>query len=543
MKVYDDKTNTWNILNESTISEKDIVLNEGTNVSKQNSGNKVIASSGTHDSSNRTKSSAVSQTSKELISKSSNKTEEITTSSSTSSTSQQMYDEKTKRWREVDEKTIKKSRPSVIRYVSHESDGTITTTYKKKKFNKKTGEWTTVEEKVYKNQNEHEAIPEMMEDIKNITTTTYQTKIFDSKTNTWKVVDEKSFTDTHTAVPRDIVEEIERDQADVANITTTTEITKIYDANTKSWKIVDKRSDTDFVEKIVEYPRETILIDDITDITNIRNERLFDETRTDISNIKDINNITNITNKRTHNQNVNENYSENSLNESTVVYDSVNIDQKVFKDTTTSLIIDEKTDDQSRIKKTVESDVVDRAVTISKTKDNEIIDEISKNKIKTVKTTGFVSGHQDQCICEICTCGRHRCTHDKTTSKITTVSNDNNFSEVTSAYKTDFDQKTTEFHQIRAEIKRPSDNLKPEGDFERPEMPKYQPAERPSQVKRPDNLRPEGEFFTPEKEKFKPVEKAIAVKPHDNLVVPSGEFCDKTTNQSEYTGETTERVT
>lgn len=67
----------------------------------------------------------------------------------------------------------------------------------------------------------------MMDDITNMTTTTYQTKIFDSKTNTWKVVDEKSFTDTHTTVPRDIVEEIERDQADVANITTTTEITKV----------------------------------------------------------------------------------------------------------------------------------------------------------------------------------------------------------------------------------------------------------------------------------------------------------------------------
>lgn len=138
-----------------------------------------------------------------------------------------MFDEKTKRWREVDEKTIKKTRPSVIRYVSQESDGTITTTYKKKKFNRNTGKWTTVEEKVYKNLNENDTIPEMMEDITNITTTTYQTKIFDSKTNTWKVVDEKSFTDTHTTVPRDIVEEIERDQADVANITTTTEITKV----------------------------------------------------------------------------------------------------------------------------------------------------------------------------------------------------------------------------------------------------------------------------------------------------------------------------
>lgn len=118
---------------------------------------------------------------------------------------------------------------------------------------------------------------------------------------------------------------------------------------------------------------------------------------------------------------------------------------------------------------------------------------------------------------------RHRCTHDSTTEKITSISTDN-YSEVTSAYKTDFDKKTTDLHQIRAEIKRPTDNLKPEGDFERPEIQKYHPAERPTQVKRPDNLRPEGDFYTPEKEKFKPAEKTVAVRPHDNLVVPSGDF-------------------
>lgn len=214
-------------MNESTISEKDIVVNEGKNLSQRNAGNKVIVSSSATENLNKSKNSAITQSSKELASKSSNKTEMVTTSSSTSSASQQIFDEKTKRWREVDERTIKKTRPSVIRYVSQESDGTITTTYKKKKFNKSTGKWATVEEKVYKNQNANDTIPEMIDDITNMTTTTYQTKIFDSKTNTWKVVDEKSFTDTHTTVPRDIVEEIERDRADVANITTTTEITKV----------------------------------------------------------------------------------------------------------------------------------------------------------------------------------------------------------------------------------------------------------------------------------------------------------------------------
>ncbi len=63
-----------------------------------------------------------------------------------------------------------------------------------------------------------------------------------------------------------------------------------------------------------------------------------------------------------------------------------------------------QTDD--RVTKTGGPDVVDRSITISKTKDNEIKDEINRNKTKTTKTLQtFTSGHQDQCICEICTCG------------------------------------------------------------------------------------------------------------------------------------------
>lgn len=65
-----------------------------------------------------------------------------------------------------------------------------------------------------------------------------------------------------------------------------------------------------------------------------------------------------------------------------------------------------QSDDKLRIKQTSGSDVVDRSTTISKTKDNEIIDEINRNKSKTTKSSNtFTSAHQDQCICEICTCG------------------------------------------------------------------------------------------------------------------------------------------
>lgn len=46
----------------------------------------------------------------------------------------------------------------------------------------------------------------------------------------------------------------------------------------------------------------------------------------------------------------------------------------------------------------------------------------------------------------------------------------------------------------RAPVKKPQDNLKPEGEFQVPEKPGYRPGERPSPTKPQDNLRPEGDF-------------------------------------------------
>lgn len=163
---------------------------------------------------------------KDTVTRKSTKTLE-NISSDTTNVSKQMYDAKTKTWKEVDEKTIKSIRPSLVRYVSQESDGTFTTIYKRKVFDQKTGRWKVVDEKIIKNKNTPETIPEIIDDVTNITTTTYTTKIYDTKTGTWKIVDEKSFVDKETYVPTDIVHEIEKDHADVANITTTTEITKV----------------------------------------------------------------------------------------------------------------------------------------------------------------------------------------------------------------------------------------------------------------------------------------------------------------------------
>ncbi|XP_020289920.1 titin isoform X3 [Pseudomyrmex gracilis] len=78
----------------------------------------------------------------------------------------------------------------------------------------------------------------------------------------------------------------------------------------------------------------------------------------------------------------------------------------------------------------------------------------------------------------------------------------------------------------RADMKKPKDNLRSEGDFVQPEREGYRPAERP-EVKKPlDNLRPEGDFERPRPEEFKPAERRTPIKHTDNLY-PEGEFIGK----------------
>lgn len=236
-KAYDDKSKKWYIVDES-------IVNEGNIISTESRSNNNATAATTTATSTTLGSSTSSATNKKTIndlataktkivnnkkttatSKSTVKDESKTTNKAT--VSQQLYDEKTKSWVDVDEKTFKSKRPSLIRYVSQDNDGKYTTIYKKKMYDKRTGTWKVVEEKSYKNNYFNEHIPEVIDDVTNTTTTTYVTKVFDTKTNTWKIVDEQSFTDTKTVVPADIAEEIARDQADIANIITTTEITKV----------------------------------------------------------------------------------------------------------------------------------------------------------------------------------------------------------------------------------------------------------------------------------------------------------------------------
>lgn len=232
-KAWDDKSKKWYVVDESTVNEGNIVSSDN----RSNAASTSKTTTSTTANNNIGKKLITTKTNNEATDKTKITNKKSTTSSAKdiasnqTTISQQLYDEKSKKWVDVDEKTYTSKRPSLMRYVSQDNDGKYTTIYKKKVFDKRSGTWKVVEEKSYRNNYFNQHIPEVIDDVANTTTTTYVTKVFDTKTNTWKIVDEQSFTDTKTIVPADIAEEIARDQADVANIITTTEITKVKSFN------------------------------------------------------------------------------------------------------------------------------------------------------------------------------------------------------------------------------------------------------------------------------------------------------------------------
>lgn len=89
---------------------------------------------------------------------------------------------------------------------------------------------------------------------------------------------------------------------------------------------------------------------------------------------------------------------------------------------------------------------------------------------------------------------RHRCTHDQEKNVI--VKTDNTETSIT-AYQNEFsDRFVLDETLVRTSIKRPTDNLKPEGDFERPTKTEYTPAQRPIVKKPEDNLKVSGDYFS-----------------------------------------------
>lgn len=90
---------------------------------------------------------------------------------------------------------------------------------------------------------------------------------------------------------------------------------------------------------------------------------------------------------------------------------------------------------------------------------------------------------------------RHRCTHGPTTDETTTIFKEDSETRITSAYTKDFDEKiVTDYEVIRSPVKKPVDNLRPEGQIEFVEKVPFKPADRVVATKPKDNLFVSGEF-------------------------------------------------
>jgi hypothetical protein len=276
-KIFDDKTKTWVVVDQSSMNEKGKFLPANNNnannildssqsqsvsisevVDNNNRNQNFVSSSMTSSASDFATSSNIAHSSsttniidnksssirsdftknsstKEVIEKTlSNKTQsarnEKLISTKTNET-MQVFDNKTKTWKQIDESTFnKQKRPSYVRYRSQNEDGSWHTIYKRKLFDNFSKQWRVVEEKVIDNETGRGAdnIPDLIESSTNITTTTYTTKVYDTKTGKWTVIEEKSYVDKEPVnVTQDIRREMEIDEADLANIITTTETTKV----------------------------------------------------------------------------------------------------------------------------------------------------------------------------------------------------------------------------------------------------------------------------------------------------------------------------
>ncbi|KZC04400.1 hypothetical protein WN55_02762 [Dufourea novaeangliae] len=95
----------------------------------------------------------------------------------------------------------------------------------------------------------------------------------------------------------------------------------------------------------------------------------------------------------------------------------------------------------------------------------------------------------------------------------------------------------------RADVKRPKDNLHPEGEFAKRTPQKVGPAERRTPIRHEDNLHPEGDFYMSPKDDFTPKrgDRAPLKKPQDNLR-PEGEMDVSPSSKDDYRYVNGERV-
>ncbi|XP_050540243.1 uncharacterized protein LOC126904895 isoform X48 [Daktulosphaira vitifoliae] len=269
-----------------------------------------------------------------------------------------------------------------------------------------------------------------------------------------------------------------------------------------------------------------------------------------------------------------------NLIDTTVVQDVTNI----VSDTNIAEVLDSRVVLENVLKKStiskLEQNLENRSTSEYTARENKSNTGSKKKQKETTTVT------KEQCICEICTCGRHRCSHtpgtdgpllsleSSTIPKLSTTKEEyqpipldlidrptlhrlnteltlnEGIIENKTAYRTEFDKKHAE-RQLRYKLidqihlegdylpkkhqdfpgvpgdrflpYKPQDNLKPEGEFERPIRPKVETVERPKLIKPNDNLKPEGDFNRPIPTKVQSADRPLPIKPKDNLR-PEGQF-------------------
>lgn len=142
----------------------------------------------------------------------------------------QIFDTKTNTWRTYDKnekhhQNIGKS--SLLRFISRENDGSVKTIYKRKEYDEKTRKWKIIDDKVTYDNKPGAAPVDIIDSNSNYTVTTYSTKIYDKNTDQWKVIHQQSFTEPFAIVGEEVAREIEKDNPDLANVIATTEVTKV----------------------------------------------------------------------------------------------------------------------------------------------------------------------------------------------------------------------------------------------------------------------------------------------------------------------------
>uniref|UniRef100_A0A182F5Y4 Uncharacterized protein n=1 Tax=Anopheles albimanus TaxID=7167 RepID=A0A182F5Y4_ANOAL len=369
---------------------------------------------------------------------------------------------------------------------------------------------------------------DLQDDVTNVTKTSFEAKLFNPTLKRWELVDQKTILekDITTEIPVEIVKELEVERPELANITTTIQLTKV----------------------------------------GVRNRSTFLQSST-------VHSAAAIT----------------PISPLSQVYDAKTkqwktVDQKKHIDVVEKITYLEENSGRSELNESEHSknlrsmDMVDR-VTIKEVQDlsEEKRQQLSKSKKRVDERTV-----QEQCICEICTCGRHNCfncgggttsTQTKSSKYISSSKSENfyhqeNFTselndESSTIRRGTWTKEDAEQHQanrresytiehsstendvsgrrltwtkddfeaidiskIKGERPKPirhEDNLKPEGQFYTPERQGYTPGERVQPIKHDDNLRPEGEFSAPAKPEYRSGERPKPVRPQDNLK-PEGEF-------------------